>query len=77
MAKMAVETNFWPIYEIDHGKFTLNYEPKEKVPIIEWLKLQKRFKHLLTPENAGLVEEIQADIDREFARLKKRAECGY
>lgn len=77
MAKMAVETNFWPIYEIDHGTFKLSYEPKEKVPVAEWLKLQKRFKHLLAPENKELLDEIQADVDKEFMRLKKRMECGY
>jgi pyruvate ferredoxin oxidoreductase beta subunit len=76
LAKMAVETNYWPLYEIDHGKFILNYVPKEKVPIVQWFKMQKRFKHLLLPENAQLLEEIQEDIDRQFARLQKRAEIG-
>lgn len=76
LAKMAVETNYWPLYEVDHGKFALNYVPKEKVPIAEWLKLQKRFKHLLEPENAGLLDEIQKDTDKQFERLQKRAEVG-
>lgn len=75
IADLAVRTNFWPLYEVDHGKFILNYEPEEKKPILEWLKSQKRFKHLLKPENEGLVREIQEHIDKEFARIKKRAEC--
>jgi pyruvate ferredoxin oxidoreductase beta subunit len=74
IADLAVQTNFWPLYEADHGKFILNYEPKEKKPILEWLKSQKRFKHLLKPENEKLVQEIQEHIDKEFARIKKRAE---
>jgi pyruvate ferredoxin oxidoreductase beta subunit len=74
IADLAVQTNLWPLYEADHGKFILNYEPKEKKPILEWLKSQKRFKHLLKPENEELVQEIQEHIDKEFARIKKRAE---
>ncbi len=77
IAKAAVECNYWPLYEIDHGKFKLNYEPKAKMPIAEWLGMQKRFKHLLLPENAGLLAEIQKDIDEDFARLKRRSEAGY
>ena len=77
LAKMAVETNYWPLYEVNQGKFTLNCEPKEKVPIVEWFKMQKRFNHLLLPENAQLLKDIQADIDKDFMRLKKRAEIGY
>lgn len=77
IARMAVETNYWPLYEVDHGKFVLNYAPKNKALIAEWFKMQKRFKHLLEPENAGLLEEIQADIDAKMAGLRKRAEVGY
>lgn len=74
IADLAVQTNVWPLYEVDHGKFFLNLEPKDRKPVIEWLKSQKRFRHLLAPENEGLVGEIQRHIDNEFARIKKRAE---
>lgn len=77
LARMAVETNYWPLYEVDHWKFILNYTPKEKVPIVEWFKMQKRFKHLLEPQNAKLLEEIQINTDEQFARLQKRAEFGF
>ncbi|MDD3911600.1 MAG: thiamine pyrophosphate-dependent enzyme, partial [Bacteroidales bacterium] len=76
LAKMAVETNYWPLYEIDHGKFALNYAPEEKIPIAEWFKMQKRFRHLLLPENTELLEEIQKDTDKQFEKLRKRAEFG-
>ncbi|MDD3190887.1 MAG: thiamine pyrophosphate-dependent enzyme [Candidatus Pacebacteria bacterium] len=77
ISKMAVETNFWPLYEIDHGKFILNYVPKERVPLVEWFKMQKRFKHLLKPENKDLLDELQKETDEKFAKLQKRAEFGY
>jgi len=72
IAKLAVETNFWPLYEIDNGKFTLNYEPRKRTPIIEWIKSQKRFKHLLKPENKKIIERIQEHIDKQFETLRKR-----
>ena len=74
ICELAVQSNYWPLYEVDHGKFTLNYTPKKKTSILEWFKSQKRFKHLLKPENAGLVQEIQNHIDLEFKRIQKRAE---
>lgn len=76
VAKMAVETNYWPLYEIDHGKFSLSYIPKKKVMAVEWFKLQKRFRHLLKPENEALLAEIQREIDTDFEKLQKRAEFG-
>jgi pyruvate/2-oxoacid:ferredoxin oxidoreductase beta subunit len=50
----------------------LNYDPKDKKkPIEEFFKLQGRFKHLLLPENAELLKEIQNHIDKDWERLKK------
>ena len=74
IANLAVQTNFWPLYEIDHGKFILNYEPKEKLPITDWLKPQKRFKHLFKPGNEKIIQEIQEHVDKEFVKIKIKAE---
>jgi pyruvate ferredoxin oxidoreductase beta subunit len=70
IAKLAVESNFWPIYEYDKKKYTLNYDADRK-PIEEFFKTQSRFKHLLTPENRELLKEIQSEIDERFDELKK------
>jgi pyruvate ferredoxin oxidoreductase beta subunit len=72
-AKLATETNFWPLYEIEDGKYTVNYVPKERKPVEEFLKGQGRFKHLFTPENKHVIEEMQRIVDTEFERLKKLA----
>jgi pyruvate ferredoxin oxidoreductase beta subunit len=72
-AKLATETNFWPLYEIEDGKYLINYVPKERKPIEEFLKGQGRFKHLFTPENRHVIEKMQAIVDSEFARLQKLA----
>ena len=75
IAKTAVDTCFWPLYEITNGReYKINYKPKEKKPITEWLKTQGRFKHLFKPENAEVLKRIQADIDVEWEYLNKRVE---
>ncbi len=65
----AVETRFWPLYEVVDGSYRLTYEPAKRVPVEEWLKGQKRFAHLLEPENADLVRHIQHRLDADWERL--------
>jgi len=62
------------LFEVEHGEWKLNYKPREKRPITDWLETQGRFRHLLRPENKPLVEKIQADVDRRWEQLLKR--CG-
>ena len=69
MARLAVETNFWPLYEVENGKYKINFELKKRKPIREWLFAQGRFKHLLKPENKNIVQEIQDEVDKEWNNL--------
>lgn len=71
ISRLATETNYWPLFEIENGVLTVNYKPKERKPIEEFLKLQGRFKHLFTPENKHVIEEIQKRIDEDFGNLLK------
>ncbi|MBU0979850.1 MAG: pyruvate ferredoxin oxidoreductase [Nanoarchaeota archaeon] len=73
MAKLAVETCFWPLYEIDNDEWKLNFNPKDrKKPVEEWMKPQARFKHLFKPENDDVLKKIQARTDLEWKELKER-----
>ncbi|NQT90182.1 MAG: pyruvate ferredoxin oxidoreductase [Candidatus Omnitrophica bacterium] len=75
IAKLATDTCYWPLYEIINGKeLKVTFKPKEKKPIIEWIKTQGRFKHLLKPENAETVKRIQEHVDSEWNNLLKRSE---
>jgi pyruvate ferredoxin oxidoreductase beta subunit len=65
----AVESRFWPLYEVVAGEYRLTYEPAHPVPVEEWLKGQKRFAHLLAPEAAELREHIQQRVDEDWERL--------
>jgi len=73
LAQLAAETCVWPLFEVENGKYKINYKPKEKKPVLEWLKLQGRFRHLFKEENAGVVEEIQRQVDEYWDELNKLA----
>ncbi|HHH41722.1 MAG TPA: pyruvate ferredoxin oxidoreductase [Chloroflexi bacterium] len=74
ITRLAVDTCYWPLYEVENGVWRLSYKPKEKLPVEEWLKRQGRFRHLFRPENRHLIDELQAEVDRRWERLLQL--CG-
>ncbi|MFZ2192716.1 MAG: thiamine pyrophosphate-dependent enzyme [Candidatus Moraniibacteriota bacterium] len=74
IAKLATETNFWPLYEVENGEHKLNFEPKKITPVTEFLKTQGRFKHLFKEENKPVLEKIQKQVNEEFARIASLCE---
>jgi len=74
MAKLATDSCFWPLYEIENGKYRLNYKPPKKIPVVEFLKPQRRFSHLFMPSNEHLIDKIQKHVDSEWENLL--ALCG-
>lgn len=74
ICKLGVETCFWPLFEcFDGDKWVVNYVPKEKKPIEDFLRPQGRFAHLFKPQNQHLIAEIQAEVDRRWEDLLKKA----
>lgn len=71
MAKLAVESKFWPLYEVENGIYNLNYKPSKQVPVSEFMKEQGRFKHLFKPENKKIIDFIQKRTDEEWDKLLK------
>ena len=67
--KLAVETCYWPLYEVIDGKYKINYKPSKKLPIEEFLKPQKRFKHMFKPGNEWMIEEFQKEVDKRWQEL--------
>jgi pyruvate ferredoxin oxidoreductase beta subunit len=70
----AVDCLFWPLYEVVDGRCRLTYRPESPVPVVDWLALQGRFAHLLRPENAARVHEIQAQVEADWAAIVARCE---
>jgi len=67
IGKMAVELGLWYLAECENGEMKLNHMPKKLGPVDDYLKMQKRFKHL----NEKDYVEISKIRDREWIRLKK------
>jgi pyruvate ferredoxin oxidoreductase beta subunit len=72
--RTAVDTCFWPLFEVENGYYKITSKPKEKKPVIEYLKTQGRFRHLNAPANEPWLEEIQQNIDAKWDKLVRRAE---
>ena len=74
ITKLAIEPCVWPLYEVIEGKYILNYRPKEKLPVQEYLKVQGRFSHMFHPGNEWMIEQIQREVDLNWKELLKL--CG-
>ena len=72
ICQLAIDTCYWPMFEVDHGVWTLTYEPKNKLPIEDFLRPQGRFKHLFEPGNEELIARIQEETDRRWEALLRR-----
>lgn len=76
VARLAVETGYFPLWEYDHEKVRLNpptstiaADPKRRKPLKEFLKLQGRFAHLTDAE----IEELERDVVANLEYLAKLA----
>ena len=67
--KLAIDTCYWPLYEIENGVYKITYKPAKKLPIEEFLKPQKRFKHLFQPGNEWMIEAFQKEVDDRWEKL--------
>ncbi|MEM0370600.1 MAG: pyruvate synthase subunit PorB [Pyrobaculum sp.] len=66
VARLAVETGYFPLYEWDHGKLRLNppsnvhVDKSKRKPLREYMKLQGRFSHMSEEEILELEKELDA-----------------
>ncbi len=75
ICKLAVETRFWPVFEIINDEWKLSYKPKKYVPIEEFLKPQGRFRHLFKhPKGKEVIKEIQRKVDEHWQYILRM--CG-
>lgn len=75
LSRLAFETCYWPLYEIENGITRITMKPREKKPLTEFLKPQGRFKHMFAPENEWMLKQAQEYVDMEWARLQKEEAC--
>ena len=72
ICQLAIDTCYWPMFEVDHGNWRLTYEPKKKLPIEDFLREQGRFKHLFKPGNEDLIAAFQEEVDKRWEDLLYR-----
>ena len=75
--KTAVDSCFFPLYEVERGMTTITYDPEAKntkVPLADWLKMLGKTKHLLKEENKPLLESFELEVERRWAQLKAKHE---
>lgn len=70
--KLAVDTCFWPLYEVRNGVYKITYKPAKKLPIEEFLKPQKRFRHLFKEGNEWMIDQMQKEVDKKWNYLLER-----
>lgn len=72
VARLAVETGFWPLFEVVDGKWSMTKVKGERLPLEEFLKVQGRFKHLFKPRNDELIAQLQQECDEFYAYVESR-----
>jgi pyruvate/2-oxoacid:ferredoxin oxidoreductase beta subunit len=73
VARLAVETNIFPLIEVEYQKYTINHEPEKFIPVDECMKHQGRYRHLFKNGSSEIVQQVQDYTDMNWKRLKDLA----
>ena len=65
LARLAVESHYFPLTECDHGEWKITVRPKQPLPVGEFLATQGRFSQLSPAE----IDSIQSHIDERWELL--------
>ncbi len=68
IARLAVETGIFPLFEAEYGEITGVTKLRRRQPVEEYLKLQRRFAHVFRPGNEWQLEQIQASADKNIRK---------
>jgi pyruvate ferredoxin oxidoreductase beta subunit len=71
LARLAIESGLFPVYEAEHGEVTGRGTIRRKVPVEEYLRPQRRFAHLFKPQlQTEVIARLQAIADRNIRRYR-------
>lgn len=76
----AVNSCFFPLYEVEKGVTTITYDPeakKKKITVADWLKMMGKTRHMVKPEYEAALKEFEEEVERRWARLKAKHENPY
>lgn len=77
IARMAVESGMYPLFEAEYGEITNVTKIRRRVPVADYLKPQRRFAHVFKKGNEHQMEMLQAVADnniRRFGLIDSRGE---
>ncbi|MFT9599442.1 thiamine pyrophosphate-dependent enzyme [Mesobacillus sp.] len=80
IVEAAVNSNFFPLYEVEQGVTNITYNPEaknKKIPLADWLKYMGKTKHLLKEENKDMLVEFEEEVEKRWQRLKAKHENEY
>ena len=70
LARLVKETGLFPVFEAEHGEVAAVSKIRRRVPVTEYLKLQRRYAHLFKdPPRTDVLERLQAIADRNIERF--------
>ena len=75
IVQAAVDSCFFPLYEIERGKTTITYDPEKlgrRIPVADWLKVMGKTKHLGRAEHEQVLAAIEVEVERRWRRLTER-----
>lgn len=68
LADMAVKSLFWPLYEVENGKYKVTVKPTKTITMEEFAKAQKRFAHI----DKKILEKLQEKANKKWEYLLSR-----
>ncbi|MCK4605616.1 MAG: pyruvate synthase subunit beta [Deltaproteobacteria bacterium] len=63
-AKLVVETRVFPLYEVIEGRYIMSRKITKPKPVQEYLKGQRRFRHLDEEHIAYIQQRVNADYEK-------------
>lgn len=73
LARTAVQTNYFPLWEAENGQFRFTVKPKKVKPISDLVKMAGRFKHLNDEE----IEDFQRYVDERYRTIEFLTEANF
>ena len=67
-SRLAVQTGIFPLYEVENGVYKLNVDLPKLRPIVDYMKIQRRFRHL----SDDVIAQIQKRVKLEYQKLLEK-----
>ena len=71
LGRLAAETGAFPLYEVENGKYKMSMKLEKLRPIADYMKPQRRFRHL----SEDTVKQIEERMAEDYYKLVEKAEC--